>query len=414
MNRLVWTLALCLLTTLAASASAGTLEKVRSAGVLVMGVEDDSPPFAFRDREKGIIAGYDPDYAGLIAKKLGVNLELRVLGPGERISSVVTGRVDLVAGLVDQPAVGAVIDFSAPYLETGQKLLARKGRISTSSDIVGKKIGVVLGTPSEVCARNTCPAAEIIAFEDYGRVVDALLKGAIDAFSSDQLILADVLSSLPPGEFVIPEILLSSQQYVLGLPQGDAPFQSFLNKTIAELEASGETGAVRAKWFSPSLTRPPAAFGMVVRKAVTGARLLGVVLDGTLFPGASVSVHNLDGTTISRGEVVSVIGDEFYADVDEKVFPQIGEGFLVTMNIEPELVSALVRNKGSLFKAIRESMEREKAATAARDEKEAEEKAKADLERQKVREQYRLQINLERERYRELRRLYDNLYRSPR
>ena len=59
----------------AAGASAQTLDKIKSRGVLVVGSKADYKPFGFRD-PSGAIVGFEPDIGKEIADKLGGKLEL--------------------------------------------------------------------------------------------------------------------------------------------------------------------------------------------------------------------------------------------------------------------------------------------------------------------------------------------------
>src|SRR5512139_205521 len=80
-----------------AASSAGTLEEVKKKGVLVVGVNDATPPFGFLDRDKGEIVGIEPDLAAALAKKMDVRLKLLPVSSGARIPAILDGKVDVVA-----------------------------------------------------------------------------------------------------------------------------------------------------------------------------------------------------------------------------------------------------------------------------------------------------------------------------
>lgn len=389
---------------------ADTLEKAKAGGAVSVGLLRDQPPFSFIDRSTGRFSGYDAEFVTLIAEKLGLKVAAYGYDAALGTTALAEGKIHLLAASLTVPAKGeSPIDFSDTYLTTGQRLLARKGKFASVSDIVGKKIGVVVNTPSETCARNNCPAAQIIPFADYDKALTALDRGEIDAFSSDQAILLDILAMLPGQLWEIPQVAISSENYVLGLPRGDAAFRDSVNKAIADIKADGSAENLKNKWFSTSAPRPRTAWGAVVRKAVTGLRVLCVDLEGFMTVGAAVEVFTPDGNIVARGKVVSVLGDEFYIDVDEDAFPLMRAGFLVTMNVERSLSKSIALENGMVLQKVKENSDKEAADIRAQADKDAEARSAADAELRRSQKEAGNQLILERERYRSIRRLYDNV-----
>jgi polar amino acid transport system substrate-binding protein len=56
-----------------AASGDGSLEKVKAAGVIRIGVDDAFPPMEYRD-EKGNLIGFDVDLADEIGRRLGVDI----------------------------------------------------------------------------------------------------------------------------------------------------------------------------------------------------------------------------------------------------------------------------------------------------------------------------------------------------
>lgn len=394
----------------AVGAQADTLGKAKAGGVLSVGLLPDQPPFSFVDRSTGRFSGYDAEFTSVIAERLGSKTVGRGFGPGQGAAALAEGKIDLLAAGITASAKGdPAVDYSEPYLSTGQRLLARKGKFASMADVVGKKIGVVVNTPSETCARNNCPAAQIIPFADYDKALTALDRGEIDAFSSDQAILLDILAMLPGSAWEIPPVAISEEQYLLGLPKGDAPFREAVNAAIAALKADGTADNIKNKWFSTASPRPRTAWGAVVRKAVTGFRVLCVDLEGFMTVGAEIEVFTQDGQIVTRGKVVSVLGDEFYIDVNEDAYPLMRPGFLVTMNVERSLARSLAIEKAAVLQKVKESSDKEANDIRAQADRDAEARAAADAELKRADQDARNQLLLERTRYRNIRRLYDNV-----
>src|ERR1700712_4916533 len=113
---LSFALALCSLCSIQPlSALADTLADIMKAGVLKVAVPQDFPPFGSVGSDLKPV-GYDVDTAELIAKKMGVKLELVPVTSANRIPYLQTKKVDLViSSLGKNPDREKVIDFSDAY-----------------------------------------------------------------------------------------------------------------------------------------------------------------------------------------------------------------------------------------------------------------------------------------------------------
>jgi len=74
MHTALTSLAAAGLAMIASAAAADRLDEIKSRGRLIVGVTESSPPFSFRDGERGIV-GYDVDLASEVAKRLDISIE---------------------------------------------------------------------------------------------------------------------------------------------------------------------------------------------------------------------------------------------------------------------------------------------------------------------------------------------------
>ena len=79
----------------APSAMADELEDIIQAGVIKIAVPADFPPFGSVGKA-GEVEGYDVEVARLVARDLGVKLQLVPLTSPNRVPYLLTGKVDLV------------------------------------------------------------------------------------------------------------------------------------------------------------------------------------------------------------------------------------------------------------------------------------------------------------------------------
>ncbi|MET9931868.1 MULTISPECIES: ABC transporter substrate-binding protein [unclassified Streptomyces] len=131
---------------------------IQKSGVIKVGTDASYAPMEFT--EGGKIVGVDPDIAQALSKQLGVKLEF-VSGTFDGlITSIYSGRQDLImssmtdnkkrqGGLDDNgKKIGKGIDF-VDYFSSGVSLLVKKGNpqgINSLDDLCGKTVAVQRGT----------------------------------------------------------------------------------------------------------------------------------------------------------------------------------------------------------------------------------------------------------------------------
>ncbi|MEI7816447.1 MAG: ABC transporter substrate-binding protein [Desulfuromonadales bacterium] len=244
-----------LATVTAKAALAGdTLADAKKKGVLTVGCKDSLPPFGYIDEKSRQIVGYDIDFVNAIAKKMGVKVELKPVTSASRMPQLQEGHIDIIAATMTKNAERAkVIDFSHTYFFTGQKFITKKGTVKSLKDLDGKKIGTAKGSTSEQNVKKAVPTATVLSFDDYPQAFLALQQGKVAAVTTDEAILAGILAKAPnKAQFEIPALQISDEPYGLGMRKGDTNFVNFVNKTIVEMEKSGEAKAIFDKWFGPS------------------------------------------------------------------------------------------------------------------------------------------------------------------
>ena len=237
-----------------AAVAADTLADAKKKGVLVVGCKDSLPPFGYIDEKTRQIVGYDIDFVNAIAKKMGVKVELKPVTSASRMPQLQESHIDIIAAtMTKNPERAKVIDFSHTYFFTGQKFITKKDTVKSLKDLEGKKIGTAKGSTSEQNVKKAIPSSTVISFDDYPQAFLALQQGKVAAVTTDEAILAGILAKAPnKAQFEIPALQISDEPYGLGMRKGDTNFVNFVNKTILEMEKSGEAKAIFDKWFGSS------------------------------------------------------------------------------------------------------------------------------------------------------------------
>ncbi|MGH8634316.1 MAG: transporter substrate-binding domain-containing protein, partial [Burkholderiales bacterium] len=114
-SKLVVAAAAITLTLAAQPAMADRLKDILDKGVVRVGHLVDLPPFGMTDKDQKPI-GFDIDLANMLAKDLGVKLELTAVTGANRLPYLVTDKVDLIVGAFGAtPERAKQISFSSAY-----------------------------------------------------------------------------------------------------------------------------------------------------------------------------------------------------------------------------------------------------------------------------------------------------------
>lgn len=229
---------------------ADTLDQIKKEGVLVVGVRNGMRPFGFIDKEKMELVGYDIDFARAIAGKLGVKLQLKS-SDAPLIPLLRQRKIDLIAGAMTKSVERMEqCDFSLTYYVTGQTFLVKKGAVKALADLAGQKIGTGQNSTSERNLKKVLPNSTIVLFTNYREAFRALKWGSVSAVSTDETILVGLLAADPQkAAYEILDTRISNEPYGLGIRKGDRQFLEFVDRTLLELEQSGEAVRIYDKWF---------------------------------------------------------------------------------------------------------------------------------------------------------------------
>lgn len=231
------------------SPSAAALDLVKD-GQLTTCTHLPYPPFQFE--RNGEVVGFDVDLVDLVAKELGLEQEI-VDTPFETIK---TG-ADLNAGKCDVAAAGMTItderkanlDFSSPYFDATQALLAKKGSGITSFDTAkGKKFGSQSATTGEdyVKARGVDP----VSFETSDAELNGLKSGQVEVIIQDLPVVSEWLKDPANAGFEIVANLDTGEQYGFAVKKGGNPkLLQTINDVLARAKTDGTYDAIYEKWI---------------------------------------------------------------------------------------------------------------------------------------------------------------------
>lgn len=249
-------LALALVPPLAVAQSA---EEIRKKGSITIGMLVDFPPYGTVDASNNP-DGYDADVAKLLAKDLGVKLNLvPVTGPN-RIPFLLTNKVDLlVASLAVTPERAKQVQFSRPYSAATIVLYGAKGKaIKTPADLKGVRVAVARASTQDTALTAIAPeGTEIRRFDDDASAMQALLSGQVDAIGCSTTVAAQIARRA--GDAFENKLVLKQQFMAVAMRQGQTDLLKTVDTFVAKNTDNGELGKLYRKWLQSDLPALPAA-----------------------------------------------------------------------------------------------------------------------------------------------------------
>jgi glutamate/aspartate transport system substrate-binding protein len=241
----------------------GTLKKVKDSGTIVIGHNEDSPPFASFGAD-GKPMGYSIDLCNLIAE--GVRQELKLdkltvkyqaVNGQTRTPLLVNGTVDLVcATTTNTLGRQRQVDFLYTMFITGNRILTKKGKgIKEIEDLKGKTVSANQGTTNEKVLHELNDrlklGIKILPTKDQPQAWIALETDRTDAHMTDEVVEYGLIAKAKnPEQYEVVGRLLSFDPYSIVVRRDDSAFRQVGNSVLAKLFRSGEIWKTYDKWMS--------------------------------------------------------------------------------------------------------------------------------------------------------------------
>lgn len=237
-----------------------TMGKIQKRGELTVGVKFDVPPFGFKNPQSNEVEGFDVDMAKIVAEKLGVEPKFVEAISDNRIPFLQKGEVDLILSTMTiNQERDQEIEFSEPYyIARGRILVPGDSDIRGLEDLAGNRVCTALGSTYEETLREEAPDADLKLVDTYSECLELLQNGAIDAISTDDVILTGMIIQDDTLEMVGDE--LTTEPYGAGIKEGDSEFQRFVSDTLEAAQEDGRWADLYQRWvgqYTKQRQEPP-------------------------------------------------------------------------------------------------------------------------------------------------------------
>jgi ABC-type amino acid transport substrate-binding protein len=230
----------------------GGLERVRSAGVLVVGLDQRNLPFSTAHPQP---AGLDYEIAGLLARKLGVELKIywAYSAHDSYPSKLATRKLcDVMLGVTPDARFDTRVLYCKPYYLASYRLVGCAGDTRAALEQLGdgplaiEQGALVRGLPSSVVTRS---------YPSLNAILEAVARKEVRAGYVISTRSAWLGQQHWPGKLVFHDGAKEDRFPICAVVRkSDAELKVAIDAAFAELARSGELARVFARWQIPYLS----------------------------------------------------------------------------------------------------------------------------------------------------------------
>ncbi|MBC9208023.1 ABC transporter substrate-binding protein [Roseomonas aerophila] len=245
-------------------AAAELPSRITSRGAIIAAVVPNYPPLELRDPKTNELTGFDIELGNALAAKLGVRMQWQETNFEQMLTSVRTGRVDIVmSGMSDLASRQETATF-IDYLRSGSQFFTQASRaaeFATPEALCGKRVGASRRTslPNDIkafsdaeCVAKGRPAIEYVPTEGSADARTQLRQGRIDAAMQGGETLPYIMGLEPNTYAPVGEPVRFT---LMGIAVGkeEAGLQQALADGMRALIADGTYARLLEKWqLTPS------------------------------------------------------------------------------------------------------------------------------------------------------------------
>ena len=237
------------------------LGKIQQKGEITIGVKYDVPPFGFKNPQTNEIEGFDIDLGKAVAAELGVKPKLIEAISDNRIPFLEGGTADLILSTmtINEERVEQ-IEFSDPYfIAKGRILVKGDSDIAGIEGLAGKKVCTALGSTYEATIKKQAPDADLRLVDSYSECLELIQNGAVDAVSTDDVILTGMIIQDDSLKLVEGEEL-TQEPYGAGIKKGNSELKTFVDEVFTKYKEDGRWKKTYDKWvgqYTKEDSEPP-------------------------------------------------------------------------------------------------------------------------------------------------------------
>jgi polar amino acid transport system substrate-binding protein len=241
-----------------------TMATIAERGRLIVGVDQNTYLFGFRNPSSSQLEGFDIDIAREVARRIFGDpdrIQFQVVDASQRESALQSGLVDIVVRTYSITCDRKKkVEFSTVYFYANQKILTVKGSgIDSFAALSGKQVCAVSGTTSLSKLFELNPRPKVFSATTWTDCLLMLQQGQVDAISTDDVVLKGLAHQDPNVGVVGDSIAI--EPYGIGVKRENTDLVRFVNGVLERIRDDGTWERLygdRLQELGPS-PGPPAA-----------------------------------------------------------------------------------------------------------------------------------------------------------
>jgi two-component system sensor histidine kinase EvgS len=243
---------------------------------IVVGGDHQYPPFEYLD-EQGNPAGFNVELTRMIAREMGLDVEIR-LGPwAEVLRDLERGEIDAIQGMFYSVERDHKFDFTQAHSVNNYAVVVRRGESAppvSVSDLKGKSIVVQKGDVSHDYLLEQGLESRIVAVETQEDMLRELAEGKHDCALGPRIIALHIIKARGWTNLQLGQNSFLSLDYCYAVPNGHAALLAQFSEGLQVLKDSGEYRRLHEKWMGVYERQTPSFAAILRNLAMVVAPLL--------------------------------------------------------------------------------------------------------------------------------------------
>lgn len=236
----------------AASAAGGNGNKI------VIGLDDNFPPFGFKDKD-GNLTGFDIDMAKEAAKRMNAQIEFKTIDWSAKEAELKSHKIDAIwSALSILPEREKQMLFSRPYQNGAQIILVKEDSpIQSRQDLVGKVVATQEGsTGLDEINKDPDLKAKFKELKLYPDNVSGFMDlkiGRIDAMVVSETVSL-YYNKVHNAGFRVVDGGYQGIPVGIGIAKDNQALKDKIDKALIEMKQDGTSAKISNKWFGKDIT----------------------------------------------------------------------------------------------------------------------------------------------------------------
>lgn len=243
-------------------ANADQLSRIRQAGTVRVAIAGAVPPFNFENDHKELI-GSDVETASLLARDLGVRLQIVRITNSERISVLQEQQADLVVSALSiTPERERLIAFSVPYARIAVVIAAPlPHKLSSMLDLSNKTVGALAASSNLAHLRKNAPNSKVIEYPENDKLGIGYISNEFEIMTAPESVVTNT-NRMNPKRPLIVQFTQMEFDVAVGMPKGEKSLREWVNNWVVSRLRDNSLGEIYRRHHGqklPGTIIPPSA-----------------------------------------------------------------------------------------------------------------------------------------------------------